>query len=375
MRKLIGIAIFLLMVSCGELLLITVTLAYPFDDASEDTYTVDVDQAMNDADTAIQAQTGGVVDTVLVAAEASIKQTLEDQYGSNITVEFSYNPKPTVGLDELLVLLNGETVAQSIQSDVTVKDASGTVLTTKTETVETKISICDFGTALTFDLGDVKIFLKNIDTYCADMTTEKPYLYMEQTTDPVIIKLSENSDMKDYVHYMDKIFSATINDIGFIVLEVPDGLKKDSTTGGDDETLITLDGNFFSQPLKLIKLVGAVWEECDRDNPAAGCDWVGVDQDGQPEDFFAGDDITPAGKYYEQFYSVGQFVANGIEKDDKLFLEYAYYGKDILQRSIKALDFKTGVKARYTFRPGATRMKGKFVAKINAEFVMIVEPF
>lgn len=375
MRKLIGIAIFLLMVSCGELLLVTVTLAYPFDDASEDTYTVDVDQAMNDADTAIQAQTGGVVDTVLVAAEASIKQELEDQYGTNITVDFSYNPKPTVGLDELLVLLNGETVTQSIQSDVTVKDSSGVVLTTKTETVNTRISICDFAETMSIEMGVITIFLENVDSYCADKTTEQPYLYMEQTTEPVIIKLSEDSDMKDYVHYMDKIFSATINDIGFVVLEVPDGLQGNAQTATEDETLVSLKGDFFSQPLKLIKPVGSEWEECNQDNPSADCVWMGVDADGQPQDFFAGDDITPAGKYYEQFYNVGAFSAENIQENDELFLNYSYYGKDILQSSIKALDFKTGVKARYTFKPGATRMKGKFVAKINAEFVMIVEPF
>jgi len=89
--------------------LVTVTLDYPFDDNSADTYTVDVTKAMNDADEAIKSQTGGVVDTILKEAEKAITQELEDQYGNSITVEFAYNPKPTVGLDNLLVLLNGET--------------------------------------------------------------------------------------------------------------------------------------------------------------------------------------------------------------------------------------------------------------------------
>ncbi|MCK5807644.1 hypothetical protein KAH37_01525 [bacterium] len=371
--KLMILFALLLLSACGELLLVTVTLAYPLDDKSADTYTVDVTKAMNEADAALKSQTGGVVDGVLVAAEAAIKKELEAQYGTNIIVEFSYNPKPTVGLDELLILLNGEIVKQSITTDVTVKDSSGTVIATETETAETEIDICDFAETLTFDFGDVKILLQNVDSYCADKTTEKPYLYMEQISEPVIIKLSEDEEMKKYMHYIEKIFSATINDIGFIVQEVPSGLE---ATASDTDALITLKGDFFSQPSDFMVKKGDIWESCNRETPDAGCEWVGINpESGQPEDFYAGDNITSAGKYYEQFYNVGAFTADGIAKDDEVFLQYTYYGKDILQRSIKSLDFKTGIKARYTFRPGSTRLSGEFVAKINAEFLMVVEPF
>jgi hypothetical protein len=196
---------------------------------------------------------------------------------------------------------------------------------------------------------------------------------------------------------MDKIFSATINDIGFIVQKVPDGLQSSGNTSGGDKTVISLKGDFFSQPIDFMKKSGDTWVKCDRDSKDPACKWVGIrpdegifddsykapDEDiehdrpapGQPEDFYVGNNVSAEGKYYEQFYNVGAFTASGIAEKDKIFLQYTYFGKDILQRSIKALDFKSGIKARYTFKPGAKRLSGEFVAKINAEFLMVVEPF
>ncbi len=358
--------------ACGELLLSTVTIAYPFDESNSDIYTVNVDQAMSDADIAIKSQTGDVVDAALEKGEQSVRQELESQYGSSISVEFSYTPKPTIGLDDLLLLLNGQTVDKNISANVTVKDTSGSVIATETKDVFTSLSICDFGQTTTFNFGDVKIFLRNIDSYCADLSTEKPYLYMEQTTDPVLIKLSENKDMKKYKVFLDKIYSATLNDIGFTIQSVPVGISgSDSGTG---DSVVSLSGDFFAQPIDLMRKTGSSWERCDREKPAGDCKWVGVNpESGQPEDFYAGDAITPQGKYYEQFYNVGAFRTEDFQPEEDISLQYTYYGKDVLQESIKALDFKTGVKARYTFRPGSKRLSGSFSAKIHAEFMIVVE--
>ncbi|HNW16457.1 MAG TPA: hypothetical protein PKM15_07120, partial [bacterium] len=131
-----------------------------------------------------------------------------------------------------------------------------------------------------------------------------------------------------------------------------------------ENTSFVLEAELFAQPVSSFKADGT---KCDSSSDE-GCVSKGVDFEGNIENYFSDDDKI------KERYLVGVFGTSTFGDSEKLELLYTYEGKDILQKSIKHLDFQIGAKSFYLFFPGAQRPTGKLTADIKAKLLFNVEP-
>ncbi|HQI04844.1 MAG TPA: hypothetical protein PL195_06250, partial [bacterium] len=243
------------------------------------------------------------------------------------------------------------------------------------------VSICDFFDGVQtvdpeFNDEGVRLTIVNVIKFCKmdekekkeqidhcklnDLTTDErkscTHVMVRHENTSISIMLAEVEELKDYKKFLDKIYSATLNDITFTILEKPDVPV--------ENTSFVLEAELFAQPVSSFKADGT---KCDSSSDE-GCVSKGVDFEGNIENYFSDDDKI------KERYLVGVFGTSTFGDSEKLELLYTYEGKDILQKSIKHLDFQIGAKSFYLFFPGAQRPTGKLTADIKAKLLFNVEP-
>ena len=367
------------MISCSEFLLIPITVEYPFSDdqaTSPSKYTLEIENGLTMIDNVLKTQTQGVTDEVAKPVKAQIEQDIADQFGSNATTEFAIT-YPVLNIDDFLKLITGATVTKTIVFNATIT-VPGQSSQQDTFSESITFSICDFAEDNTFEDGGTKMVIKNIDTFCqlseadktarntycndadrtnGEMSNQCIYLALMHENSSITILLEEQEELKDYKQYLNKIYSATLNELSFTITEAP-------TTSDQSTSRFSIAAELFSQPVGSFKADGT---ECDSFDET-GCTIQGVNEDGELENYF--EDKSEI----REKYMIGMFGTETINIGDKLDLEYTYDGKDILQTSIKKLNFQIGAKSVYKFFPQSGRPKGVLDADLKAELYFNVEP-
>jgi len=344
-----------------------ISVHYPFDKDKPEEYSISIDQAMNNLNTAINQQT----DT-LVTLKAD---TSAFPAGSEISVD------TTLSLDNMLKLIAGEMVTITTTVIATFNG------NTQTEQQHLTFSICDFvkyktqGVTTEFEFADVHMEIRALDTYCVDTDKDgvfdpfdpslsaaekdawqqkRPYLYITHRTTPKAIQLSNNKKLAKYKSLLNKIRSATLDELRLTISEKPEGLSF-SENADPEDTSFTMSASFFVQPVK----------DCTGAADNLVCTGTDFSEDRNPADFYA-DTVDPETGINP--YWVGTFGNDEVAEGDTLKLIYTYDGNNILQKAIKNLDFQIGIKSWYKIKPGSQRPGGTFKASVEATFFFSVEP-
>jgi hypothetical protein len=371
-RNLSVFALFVVLLSsCSEFLLIPITVDYPFDKdspSSPSEYEINIDEGL------------GLLKGLMTkdVSKTIIENQLKSQYPkADVTVSVTSSE---MSLDNILELITGVTVSRKIDYTATIKqDGLPDISKDGEETVT--VSICDFFDGVqTFDpeFSDegVRLTIVNVINFCKMDEKDKKdkidfckinelsmderksctHVKVRHENTSISIMLAEVKELKDYKQFLDKIYSATLNDITFTILEKPDVPVQNNS--------FVLEAELFAQPVDTFlpdgtKCVTSLDE---------GCVAKGVDFEGKLENYF--DDK----REIKEKYLIGVFGTSTFGESEKLELLYTYEGKDILQKSIKHLDFQIGAKSYYLFFPGAQRPKGKLTADIKAKLLFNVEP-
>ncbi|MGI6393468.1 MAG: hypothetical protein ACOX2F_01845 [bacterium] len=366
---------FLTFVSCSEFLLVPITVNYPFDEnnpASPSEYEINIDDGLILLDKVMSEKVSASV----------VKNKIEKEYtqkhpGSQVSVKANDSE---LTLDDILDIITGKTVTKKIEYEVTVShpDLDDIV---EEDTFNQEVSICDFydgdaGIDPVFDDIGIKMTIKNVSLFCKLSGKEKEdnmkkcskpdrdaclHVEARHENTSMSIMLDEVEDLKSYKKFLNKIYSATLNDITLTILKKPDVNAKSDEEGSFS---FVLESELYAQPVSSFDKNGAKCES----SSTPGCTVKGVDYEGNPEDYF---DDNPDTK---QKYLVGIFGTNTFGEGETLDLLYTYEGKDILQKSIKHLNFRIGAKSFYLFFPGAVRPRGQLVADIKAKLLFNVEP-
>lgn len=362
---------FLILSSCSEFLLIPITVDYPFDKdspSSPSEYEIDIDEGL------------GLLKGLMAkdVSKTILENQLKSQYpGADVTVSVTSSE---MSLDNILELITGVTVSRKIDYTATIKQDGFPDITKDGEETIT-VSICDFFDGVQtvdpeFNDEGVRLTIVNVIKFCKmdekekkeqidhcklnDLTTDErkscTHVMVRHENTSISIMLAEVEELKDYKKFLDKIYSATLNDITFTILEKPDVPV--------ENTSFVLEAELFAQPVSSFKADGT---KCDSSSDE-GCVSKGVDFEGNIENYFSDDDKI------KERYLVGVFGTSTFGDSEKLELLYTYEGKDILQKSIKHLDFQIGAKSFYLFFPGAQRPTGKLTADIKAKLLFNVEP-
>jgi len=362
---------FLILSSCSEFLLIPITVDYPFDKdspSSPSEYEIDIDEGL------------GLLKGLMAkdVSKTILENQLKSQYpGADVTVSVTSSE---MSLDNILELITGVTVSRKIDYTATIKQDGLPDITKNGEETIT-VSICDFFDGVQtvdpeFNDEGVRLTIVNVIKFCKmdekekkeqidhcklnDLTTDErkscTHVMVRHENTSISIMLAEVEELKDYKKFLDKIYSATLNDITFTILEKPDVPV--------ENTSFVLEAELFAQPVSSFKADGT---KCDSFSDE-GCVSKGVDFEGNIENYFSDDDKI------KERYLVGVFGTSTFGDSEKLELLYTYEGKDILQKSIKHLDFQIGAKSFYLFFPGAQRPTGKLTADIKAKLLFNVEP-
>ncbi|HPV21964.1 MAG TPA: hypothetical protein PLD55_11255 [bacterium] len=362
---------FLILSSCSEFLLIPITVDYPFDKdspSSPSEYEIDIDEGL------------GLLKGLMAkdVSKTILENQLKSQYpGADVTVSVTSSE---MSLDNILELITGVTVSRKIDYTATIKQDGLPDITKDGEETIT-VSICDFFDGVQtvdpeFNDEGVRLTIVNVINFCKmdekekkeqidhcklnDLTTDErkscTHVMVRHENTSISIMLAEVEELKDYKKFLDKIYSATLNDITFTILEKPDVPV--------ENTSFVLEAELFAQPVSSFKADGT---KCDSSSDE-GCVSKGVDFEGNIENYFSDDDKI------KERYLVGVFGTSTFGDSEKLELLYTYEGKDILQKSIKHLDFQIGAKSFYLFFPGAQRPTGKLTADIKAKLLFNVEP-
>ncbi len=357
-------AILLLLIGC-DVISTDISVHYPFDKDKPEEYTISIKQAMDNLHTAITQQT-----KTLVRLKAD---TSSFPAGSSISVDTA------LSLDNMLKLIAGETVTITTTVTATFNEK------TQTEQQNLTFSICDFvkyktqGVTTEFEFADVHMEIRALDTYCVDTdkddvfdpfdpsfseaekeALEKPYLYITHRTTPKAIQLSTNKKLEKYKSLLNKIRSATLDELRLTISEKPEGLSFSESSDPND-TSFTMGASFFVQPVK----------DCTGDAENLVCVGTDFSEERKSADFYA-DTVDPETGVNP--YWVGTFGNDDLAEGDTLKLIYTYDGNNILQKAIKNLDFQIGIKSWYKIRPGSQRPSGTFKASVEATFFFSVEP-
>lgn len=362
------------LVSCSEFMLIPIAIDYPFDkdsEASPSTYSINIDSGMRAMDNIFNKEVRKVADKLV-------------QEGAAIT---GY---PEFTSDEILELLKGERIVKTLSFEIAAEN--GMFIS---DSLDYTYSICDFvpkeGDFSTFETG-VRLDINNIADFCkkdeAEQQAEikrcsmslaefeKSGYYEESSydefrssclsievrydNDAIKIMMGEQKELKKYKGYLDKIYSATLNNISFTI---------ESKVDADVSDAFIFRAELYAQPIDLFNNSDGKPCSSTGDDVKGNCSYAGVDADGNREDYYSDDPETRA-KYF-----IGVFHTTSFESGQVMDLLYTYNGKDLLQTSIKHLDFQLGLKSYYIFYPQAYAPSGLLTASIKAQLLFNVEPF
>lgn len=371
MQKLAGFFLFIILFSsCSEFLLVPITVNYPFDEnstSSPSKYEINIEDGLNLLDGVLTKQTKEITNGVV---EKSLKKQFPDADSFDLTVIY-----PEFETDDIIKIISGETITKKIAYNAKIK-IDGAPEVNKSDEENFNFSICDFEIKPEISDEGIRMTMKNITDFCKlsdenkkekiDYCKEpsrtidelKSCVYVEARHEntSISIMLAEVNELKDYKKYLDKIYSATLNDITFTIIEKPNVPLENKS--------FILEAELFCQSIDSFKKDGTKCESSVEE----GCEIKGVNEKGELENYFSDD------KEIREKYLVGVFGTSTFEDGEKLELLYTYEGKDILQKAIKHLDFQIGAKSYYLFFPQAKRPKGKLTADIKAKLLFNVEP-
>lgn len=392
------ILIFTLLSSCSEFLLIPITVNYPFDEnspSSPSKYEIDINDGIDLLE--------GVLSTD--ASAKVIENELKAQYpGAQITVSVTNS---TISTDDMIDIISGKTVKKTIAYSAKITQ-NGTEIA-KTDSKSINITVCNFyfkkeeGAACKKDSdckdlenmiceeskckqtdpsfsGDgIRLTIRNVVKFCTsseqaailkdcedtaltiDQLKEScTYLEARHENTSISIMLGEVKELQDYKKYLDKIYSATLNELAFSIYEKPEIAGSVSR--------FSLEAELFAQSIDKFKPDGT---PCEDD--AADCVLAGVNDAGEVENYFS-EDVDSNEKSIREKYLVGVFGSSDFQIGDEMKLLYTYNGKDILQTAIKHLNFQIGAKSFYLFFPQSGKPTGKLTADIKAKLFFNVEP-
>ena len=360
-----------LVTSCSEFMLIPISIDYPFDenensDASPSTYKIEISEGLKGVETIFNKE-------VLTVTNNLFREF--DIPGAEIT-EY-----PQFMTDDVLKLISGETVIKEFSYRIpNIEDL---------QKEEMKFSICDFEASDFTDKDEASgafMVLENISGFCALSESERSseiercrtksdetclFLRVVQENRPMQIKMAEQKDLKKYKKYLNKIYSATLNELSFTIKNPPNNVAGNNA--------FRFKAELYAQAMDPFREDG-VTPCVDGDNLKI-CKYIGVDENGKPEDYFtatvADNSSTEEseGKTKEK-YLIGVFETDNdaYSSEQIMNLIYTYEGKDILQHAIKHLDFQLGIKSYYIFYPQAIKPEGTLEASIKAKLLFNVEP-
>ena len=380
LKKLLFYILFLTMLSsCSEFLLVPITINYPFDEnspSSPSKYEIDINDGINLLE--------GIL-TKDVSAKI-IENSLKSQYpNAQVTVSVTNS---TISTDDMIDIISGKTVTKSFTYNAKITPPGQSEIS-KTDTENIDVSACSFydGTQTedpSFSDTGIKLTIKNVVSLCTLSENKKKerleycdnqllttdelapsctYLEVRHENTSISIKLDEVKELQDYKKYLNKIYSATLNELTFSIYEKPELNSALSR--------FVLQAELFAQSIDKFQSDGVT--PCEKDSEDETCVYKGVDEEGAVENYFS-DGADSNDKSIREKYLVGVFGATDFELGDKMKLLYTYNGKDILQTAIKHLNFQIGAKSYYLFFPQAGKPDGKLTADIKAKLFFNVEP-
>lgn len=379
-----------LITSCSEFMLIPLSIDYPFDEknqeASPSSYKINITEGLKGVETLFNQKVPEVT------RELFSKLPVEGGDSAEIT------GFPKFSAQDILDLIAGKTVRKEIEFKIPVIN--------EFKREELTFSICDFGES-DFNEKDSEtntvMTIANLSDFCAlpeiaDGECTSPetvsdesetaadesetikdksrqcaiercqrdaddtclHLAVTQENESLIIKMAEQKDLKKYKKYLNKIYSATLNDLKFTIKNAP------NLTAGNNA--FRLKAELYAQAIDPFK--PDTDEHCKDGDDLKLCVYKGIDDDGNPDDYF-----SPAEGHT---YLIGEFKTDDdtFSTEQVMNLLYTYEGKDILQHAIKHLDFQLGIKSFYEFYPQALDSADNLVleANIKAKLLFNVEP-
>ncbi|HNW82567.1 MAG TPA: hypothetical protein PKG52_06700 [bacterium] len=369
---LFSILIFTLLSSCSEFLLIPITVDYPFDEdspSSPSKYEIDINDGINLLE--------GVL-TTDVSAKV-IENELKTQYPAADQINVSVT-NSTISTDDMIDVISGKTVKKTIAYTAKITQNGSEI--TKTDSKSVDITVCNFydGSQTedpSFSGEGIKLTIRNVVNFCTSSASDQEktlkncenpaltidqlkltctYLETRHENTSISIMLGEVKELQDYKKYLNKIYSATLNELTFSIYEKPEIAGSASR--------FSLEAELFSQSIDRFKKDGSPCEDATDET----CVLVGVNDAGEVENYFSDD------KDIREKYLVGVFGSSDFQIGDEMKLLYTYNGKDILQTAIKHLNFQIGAKSFYLFFPQSGKPTGKLTADIKAKLFFNVEP-
>ncbi len=350
--------VFLFFSSCSEMFLIDFLVHYPFDDQNQKEYSINIDDGMTSINNLFENET-----------EEKLKEIVKTELPSDFSSE-DFDIDNLVSLQDLMNLISGKTVTKTVTAKRVVQGK------TIEKTVSVDISLCDFPEQKTISDDTVSMEIKNFDEFCGlngkkEDKTKKPYLYIEYNTDPMQIQLSKEDDLKDYKQYLSKIYSASMNNLALTLTEIPEGFSVNSEDQGSTKTVAKIRADFFAQKIKLKKEINGAFVDCF-DETDKDCSYKGVDDEGIITDFYEKE--LPDNPFWIGKLSSDESGDMDLKQDAQIKLFYTYNGQEILQKSIKNLDFQIGIKSIIEIYPGSKIPSGTLKATVSADFYFVVEP-
>lgn len=309
----------LLIWGCSEMFLVDLTVKYPDDINADDptTYDVDMDETMQSVDEIITEQTkDSVVDIVKESGK------VPEEFGESYTVDAA------IDLDQMMTLISGENV--TITATVTAETPVGTI----TDTVDVSANICDdqFKDKTVYNNDATTVTLQNYEEKCLLGQDVDITMAVEHQNDVAVVSLSENEDLKDYLQYKDKIYSASVgDDLKFTIKDLAEGLVDD-----EGNAIIIFSADIYMR------------------------------KQGEEDSIY---DSTTKSDHW-----VGSIEPGLISKDLPLDIGFTYNGKGIIQKSLKNIDFEIGMLSKYIIKPYSQRPSGKLKTLFEGTFYFVIEP-
>lgn len=358
-----------LLTSCSEFMLIPISIDYPFDEknneASPSTYKINISEGLNGIEKVFNNEVVLVTNTLF--KELNIPNAEITTYPKFVT-------------DDILDLIAGKVVSKEIDYRIPM------VEDIQHETM--KFSICDFEDS-NFEEKDEAtnsyMTIANIADFCAlseaarnqeidrcKISADETCIHLEvrQENESMKIKMAEQKDLKKYKKYLNKIYSATLNELTFTIKNPPNNVAGNNS--------FRLKTELYAQAIDPFRADGVT--PCKDGDDLKQCIYRGVDENGVPENYFSAtieDDSATDGTVSEKKkYLIGVFETDDdtYSSDQVMNLIYTYEGKDTLQHAIKHLDFQLGIKSYYVFYPQAAKPEGTMEASIKAKLLFSVEP-
>ena len=358
-----------LITSCSEFMLIPISIDYPFDEknseTSPSTYKINITEGLQGVEKIFNSEVLLVTNTLF--KELNIPDAEIMNYPQFVT-------------DDILDLIAGKVVEKEIDYRIPmVQDL---------QVEKMRFSICDFEASDFNDKDEntnTYMTIANISSFCALSEAEREseierckveadetciHLSVHQENESMKIKMAEQKDLKKYKKYLNKIYSATLNELTFTIKNPPNNMAGNNA--------FRMRAELYAQAIDPFRADGLT--PCKDKDDLKQCIYYGVNEEGIPENFFSAtinDDSATDGTVSEKKkYLIGVFQTDDdtYSSDQVMNLIYTYEGKDTLQHAIKHLDFQLGIKSFYTFYPQALKPEGTMEAGIKAKLLFNVEP-